>query len=106
MLGTCPVGSKGPTWVSPCHRVMAVLVITMRDTQCLASSPFPETHSSASVAQSSLLLHPVEPCPGTLEQNDWQGSQTQVTLPSVGILLANLFASRFLIECSISPFHQ
>lgn len=73
MLGTCPVGSEGPTLVSPCHRAMAVLVIKVRDTRCLASVPFPETHRAASVGQSSPLLCPVEPCPGPLERNDWQG---------------------------------
>lgn len=52
---------------------MVVLVMRVRDTQCLASSPFSDTLSSASAAQTSPLLCPVEPCPATLEQNDWQG---------------------------------
>lgn len=84
MLGTCPVGSKRPARVSPCHPGMAVLVMMMRDTQCLASLPFPETHSSASVTQTSPLLCPVEPCLGTLEQNDWQGLRHRGLCPVWG----------------------
>lgn len=53
MLGTCPVVSEGPALVSLCHRVMAVLVMMVRDTQCLSLSPFPEAPSWASVAWTS-----------------------------------------------------
>lgn len=54
MLETCPVVSEGPARVSPCHRVLTVLVMMVRDTQCLSLSPFPEALSSASVAWTSI----------------------------------------------------
>lgn len=54
-------------------------------TQCLSLLPFPEAHSSASVAQISPLPHPVGPCPGTLEHNDWQDlKRTEEEMTLVG----------------------